>query len=282
MEETASKRILLVGENNILKYLLRDASEEYDLVIEYAADKEECLAQVTAKEYDLIATDVFASSDEDIELLKKLRSIRPNVKVVVLANESEPEEVIEAMREHAFSYISAPFERSVVKDIVARALDLPVWVDGIEVVSAKPEWITLKLRCHKLTAERLLQFMRELQMDLPEEDRENIGTAFRELLLNAVEHGGNFDPKKRVTLSYLRTSKLVLYQIKDPGEGFSFGELPHSALSNSDDNPTEHMMYRMEQGMRAGGFGILITQSLVDELIYNEKGNEVLLIKYLD
>lgn len=282
MEQTASKRILLVGENNILKYLLRDASEEYDLVIEYAADKEECLAQVTEKEYDLIATDVFASSDEDIELLKKLRNIRPNVKVVVLANESEPEEIIEAMREHAFSYISAPFERSVVKDIVARALDLPVWVDGIEVVSAKPEWITLKLRCHKLTAERLLQFMRELQMDLSEEDRENIATAFRELLINAVEHGGNFDPKKRVTLSYLRTSKLVLYQIKDPGEGFSFEELPHSALSNSEDNPTEHMMYRIEQGMRAGGFGILITQSLVDELIYNEKGNEVLLIKYLD
>lgn len=282
MEQNASKRILLVGENNILKYLLRDASEEYDLVIEHAADKEECLSQVTEKEYDLIATDVFASSDEDIELLKKLRAIRPNAKVIVLANESEPEEVIEAMREHAFSYISAPFERCVVKDIVARALDLPVWVDGIEVVSAKPEWITLKLRCHKLTAERLLQFMRELQMDLPEEDRDKIGTAFREMLINAVEHGGNFDPKKRVTLSYLRTSRLIIYRIKDPGEGFSFEELPHSAISNSEDNPVGHIMYRMEQGMRAGGFGIMMSQNLVDELIYNEKGNEVLLIKYLD
>jgi two-component system, OmpR family, response regulator len=282
MEETASKRILLVGENNILKYLLRDASEEYDLAIEYAADKEECLAQVSEKEYDLIATDVFASSDEDIELLKKLRAIRPNAKVIVLANESEPEEVIEAMREHAFSYISAPFERSVVKDIVARALDLPVWVDGIEVVSAKLEWITLKLRCHKLTAERLLQFMRELQMDLSEDDRDKIGSAFREMLINAVEHGGNFDPKKRVTLSYLRTSRLIIYRIKDPGEGFTFEELPHSALSNSEDNPVGHIMYRMEQGMRAGGFGIMMSQNLVDELIYNEKGNEVLLIKYLD
>jgi anti-sigma regulatory factor (Ser/Thr protein kinase) len=33
--------------------------------------------------------------------------------------------------------------------------------------------------------------------------------------------------------------------------------------------------------MRPGGFGILLTRSFVDELLYNEKGNEALLIKYL-
>ena len=34
--------------------------------------------------------------------------------------------------------------------------------------------------------------------------------------------------------------------------------------------------------MRPGGYGILLAQKLVDELIYNEDGNEVLLVKYLD
>jgi len=34
--------------------------------------------------------------------------------------------------------------------------------------------------------------------------------------------------------------------------------------------------------MRAGGYGVLMAKELVDELIYNEKGNDVLLIKYLD
>jgi anti-sigma regulatory factor (Ser/Thr protein kinase) len=33
--------------------------------------------------------------------------------------------------------------------------------------------------------------------------------------------------------------------------------------------------------MRPGGFGILLAKKLVDELIYNEKGNEVVLVKYL-
>jgi anti-sigma regulatory factor (Ser/Thr protein kinase) len=34
--------------------------------------------------------------------------------------------------------------------------------------------------------------------------------------------------------------------------------------------------------MRPGGFGVLLTQRLVDELVYSERGNEVTLIKYLD
>jgi anti-sigma regulatory factor (Ser/Thr protein kinase) len=35
-------------------------------------------------------------------------------------------------------------------------------------------------------------------------------------------------------------------------------------------------------GLRPGGYGVLLARQLVDELLYNEKGNEVLLVKYLD
>jgi hypothetical protein len=33
--------------------------------------------------------------------------------------------------------------------------------------------------------------------------------------------------------------------------------------------------------MRPGGFGVLLAQQLVDEMIFNEFGNEVLLIKHV-
>ena len=39
---------------------------------------------------------------------------------------------------------------------------------------------------------------------------------------------------------------------------------------------------RAESGMRPGGFGMLIVRQIVDELVYNERGNEVLLIKHLE
>jgi anti-sigma regulatory factor (Ser/Thr protein kinase) len=39
---------------------------------------------------------------------------------------------------------------------------------------------------------------------------------------------------------------------------------------------------RIELGLRPGGFGMLIVRQIVDELVYNERGNEVLLIKHLN
>ena len=39
---------------------------------------------------------------------------------------------------------------------------------------------------------------------------------------------------------------------------------------------------REERGLRPGGFGILLAQAMVDELIYNERRNEVVFVKYLD
>ncbi len=42
-----------------------------------------------------------------------------------------------------------------------------------------------------------------------------------------------------------------------------------------------HAQKRSEMGMRPGGFGILVTQGLVDDVIYSEKGNEVMLVRHL-
>ena len=104
----------------------------------------------------------------------------------------------------------------------------------------------------------------------------------RELLLNAIEHGGNFDPQKYVELSYVRTKRAVACRVKDPGEGFSFEEISHAAVSNPIDDPLRHLQHREAGNLRPGGFGILASRNMVDELMYNEKGNEVILIKYLD
>jgi len=99
--------------------------------------------------------------------------------------------------------------------------------------------------------------------------------------MNAIEHGGNSDPQKFVCLTYVRTSRAIIYYIKDPGNGFSFADLPHAAISNTPGQPFEHAEIRDKLGIRPGGFGILLTKNFADELLYSEKGNEVMLIKYL-
>jgi len=73
----------------------------------------------------------------------------------------------------------------------------------------------------------------------------------------------------------------VACRVKDPGEGFSLEELYQSAVSNPPDQPTQHVVYREAAGLPPGGYGILLARHMVDELIYGERGNDVLLIKYL-
>jgi anti-sigma regulatory factor (Ser/Thr protein kinase) len=70
-----------------------------------------------------------------------------------------------------------------------------------------------------------------------------------------------------------------MYRIADPGQGFAFEDLDHAAISHAD--PTEHIRVREEKRLRAGGFGLLMARAQVDELVYNEKHNEVIFMKYL-
>jgi hypothetical protein len=69
---------------------------------------------------------------------------------------------------------------------------------------------------------------------------------------------------------------MLIYRIADPGEGFDIERLRHAAISNPEHDPIHHLVVREEKGLRPGGFGLAMTRSFVDELIYNEARNEVL------
>ena len=124
--------------------------------------------------------------------------------------------------------------------------------------------------------------MAHLDTDLAPDLRESIAYAFRELLLNAIEWGGRLDPERQVRISCLRAKRMILYRIADPGPGFELENLPHAAIGQPPDDPILHMQVREEKGIRPGGFGLLMVRASVDELLYNEKRNEVVFVKYLD
>jgi hypothetical protein len=68
----------------------------------------------------------------------------------------------------------------------------------------------------------------------------------------------------------------------DSGTGFNFEGLTHAAINNPSDNPMEHREAWEANGLRLGGLGLLMTQSLVDELVHNEAQNELRCVKYLE
>jgi len=272
---------LLVGGDSQVGEQLRAILDPGRWALQHAPDNATALALATDKTFDLIVTSEKSSGREDVELLRQLRRIRPHIRLIILAEESTPADIISSMREHAFSYFSKPFSLDALAVMIHRAIEEPCWDDGIDVVSATPEWIRIRARCDLKTADRVLQFFDEIA-ELPTPERSAVGAAFREILMNAIEHGGGLDPNQQVEISYLRARHMVTCQITDPGPGFTLDEIPHAAIANPEDNPLRHIELREAQGMRPGGYGVLLTQRLVDELMYSERGNEVTLVKYLD
>jgi anti-sigma regulatory factor (Ser/Thr protein kinase)/ActR/RegA family two-component response regulator len=275
-----SRRILLIGDHPIMDRL-RQRPYLQGHEFEACDGGIQALHRVRARDISVVVTDPAQSLAEDFALSTELRAARPGIKIIVLAPASSPEDVIEALRAHVFAYYTPPFDASEIAEMAARGLDLPDWRDGIEVVSGTPQWLSLRVSCRLVTAERLVRFLAEYQTELPTPEREALIAAFREMLLNAMEHGAGFDPEQVVEVTAARTERAIVYHLKDPGPGFDRTDLPHAAVSNPPGDPAGHLQHRLDRGMRPGGFGILITKQVVDELVYNERGNQVMLIKHL-
>jgi len=241
----------------------------------------EALSDLLAKgPVDLVLAGQAMSSREAIDTLREILAVSA-ARVILQPCDSRREDVIAAMRLGAFSYFSKPHFEAAFDEILRHADTDVDWHGSIQVISGTGQWLRIAARCEAATADRVVQFMNEIS-DLDDTDREPMGFALKEILINAMEYGGKFNRDRLVEVSYVRGKRMILYRIRDPGDGFSLEELTHAAICNPPEEPVRHLDVRDAMGIRPGGFGVMLTRKLVDDLIYSEQGNDVLLIKYLD
>lgn len=274
-------RILVVDDDKTTRHVLSSVLTNAGFTTAVAKDGVEALKALGSETYDLLLLDVWMPRMNGLELLASLRSRRRKPRVVVMTSDDTPETLLRAVREQAFTYVQKPVESKALLSTVSEALETPD-VPPIEVISARPEWLELTVPCTREAVERIQPVIERLDAKLAPEVREATAYAFRELLLNAIEWGGRLDPKRQVRIACLRSRRMLMYRIADPGPGFDIEDLPHAAIGQSPDEPIAHMEVREQKGLRPGGFGLLSVRAKVDELIYNEKRNEVLFVKYLE
>ena len=275
-----TKTILIVDDDLEVHDLLRSMLKNTEWSTGSALGGEEALALLESQTYDIVLTDILMPEIDGLTLLDRIRTIRPGAKVVVMTAFNRPDRVMGSLRGQAASYLAKPFSKEKLMESLANALEWRIQPDDIEILSDRPNWISVNVRCKLETADRLIEFFRELPADLDAQQRQMASTAFRELLINAVEHGGHLDPEQKVELHFIRTEHTIVYYVRDPGQGFSFDKLPHAAISHPG-SPLEHTKVREQMGIRPGGFGLLLLKDFADELLYNAKGNEVIFIKHL-
>jgi CheY-like chemotaxis protein/anti-sigma regulatory factor (Ser/Thr protein kinase) len=274
-------RILVADDDRTTRHVLRKVLTSAGFSVTVAKDGIEALKVLRTRRFDLLLLDVWMPRMNGLDLLERLRTRKARPRVVVMTSDEAPETLLEAVRQQAFKYVHKPIASVELLRTVRDVLAAPEQA-AIEVISARPEWVELVLPCRREAVERIQTVMAGLDTDLAPDVRESIAYAFRELLMNAIEWGGRLDPARTVRISYLRARRMLLYRIADPGPGFNIEKLPHAAIGGPPDDPIAHMQVREEKGIRPGGFGLLMVRESVDELLYNEKRNEVVFVKYLE
>jgi CheY-like chemotaxis protein/anti-sigma regulatory factor (Ser/Thr protein kinase) len=282
-EAPVRRRVLIADDDAATRHGISKLLANAGFDVSEAADGNAALNAIQAEQFDLVFLDVWMPQLSGLDVLARIRTRissgtrRP--KVIVMTSDDTSETLLRAVKEQAYDYLSKPFPPRQAVETAQRALSADQ-EPAIEVLSARPHWVELLIPCTREAAERIQTFMMKLDADLPDTVRETIASCFRELLLNAVEWGGQLDPNRKVRIASVRSPRMLMFRIADPGPGFSFEGLSHAAVGQPESEPIAHVSVREERGIRPGGFGILMTKAGADELLYNEAQNEVMFVKY--
>jgi CheY-like chemotaxis protein len=221
---------------------------------------------------DLMLPDVDGFSIcEDLKLDRETNLV-PVIMVTAL---DEPQDKIHGLQVGANRYVTKPF----TLDQLDKAIDdVFVWREELQRRGTAGE-VNFQLQSDFQFLEELNQLLSALFLysGLSQAHAKQLAMAVRELGTNAIEWGHQKQIDRIVSVTYRIDAEKITIVIRDTGPGFNPSNLPHAAQA---DDPVAHMMVRETLGLREGGFGILMARGLVDDLQYNETGNEVRLVKY--
>lgn len=265
--------------------------------VRVAVDGNEALIAIEQAAPDILLTDMHMPGRNGLELTERIRKFLPDVPVVLMTSDGNEDLAVKALRKGASNYIS--------KQWLARDL-VPV-IDGIATMleSRRSRSSVLSALTHaeatytfgndrNFASLLVSQFESDLKAVAYDDETGlfRIVTALKEAIVNAIDHGnlelcsdmkdqGNgeeFDKLaqqrlteepycyRQVTVTSRVSPEQLAYIIRDEGPGFDPASLP-------DPEDPENIL-------RSHGRGLLLIRSFMDDVIFNEKGNQITLIKY--
>lgn len=279
MTDLAGKQVLHVDDDAVARELVARILEEQGIEVSEAHHGVEALQLLRERKVDMVLTDLQMPSMDGHDLIERIVSLYPDLPVIVLAAPATANDVLTAMRGHVHGYLNKPITEEALLRVVHDTLARVVIREGIQVISATEHWIELRFPSDEVYISRIREFFESLELGMDSSERGNLLYAFTELAQNAIEHGNRRDPDRHVTLAWYRVPGLRIFRVRDEGQGFNPLDLDHAVGFNPDRDPYEVMRLRLSQGIRPGGLGIASASRLADEMLYNERGNEVIMLK---
>jgi len=115
--------ILIVDDEKNICLTLSQALEVLGVEIDTALDGEGALVKLEKKEFGLILLDLRMPGMDGMEVLRRVREIRPNIRVIILTAHGTIESAVEAMKLGAVDFIQKPFSPDEIRELVSRVMD---------------------------------------------------------------------------------------------------------------------------------------------------------------
>ena len=289
-------RILIVDDSPLDRRLVGGLLTKVKGVeVSFAVDGAEALASVQQDPPDLVLTDLEMPVLDGLELVGQMQDLFPLIPVILMTAAGNEATAVRALQVGAASYVSKKTLPNELWDTVANVLR----VSGerrkqSRVLSRLQRWETEFLIENDLDlvtalSAYLMHGFSGLHLCTSSEQL-RVGVALDEALLNAYFHGNMevssslreshyqefFDLAKRRSQESPYNARRIhvcakfspteaAFVIRDDGPGFDVSALPDPLDPRYLDRPH--------------GRGLLLMRTFLDEVRYNERGNEVTLIK---
>jgi DNA-binding response OmpR family regulator len=231
---------------------------------------------VRAQVPDIILLDLMLPDHDGFVICDQLKRNRETnlIPVIMVTALHDPNHRTAGVRVGANGYLTKPFTTEQFYETIDKAL---AWRKEHEERGTAGE-INFDVRSETTYLQQVNDMLADMFAHTPLTERQikDLRQAVMEMGGNAIEWGHGKNAELVLTIVYRIDPEGITLIIRDQGPGFNPKKIPHAA---SDEDPIGHLDVRNDLGIREGGFGIMLAKGLVDEFRYNEKGNEVTLIK---
>ncbi len=273
--------------------------EQQGWTVEYAEDGQEALEMIEANEPDLVLTDLQMPEINGLELVEAIRRDRSHLPVILMTAYGSEEIAVAALKAGAASYVPKHLLADDLVHSTRRVLELArtnrEQAEILENLAEAESRYVLPNDTYKIRM--LISHLQSQMAAMNLTDKGGllrIGTVLHEALINAMEHG-NFELSsdlregdqadsyratvkarcseqpycdRRLYVSVRFSREQAVFVIRDEGLGFDVKKLP---------DPREPTNLQ-----KCTGRGLFLIRTFMDEVSFNDKGNEITIVKDFD
>jgi CheY-like chemotaxis protein len=292
--------ILVVDDSAVDRRIVGGLLEQRaDFRVLYAEDGTDALRKMEGTRPDVVVTDINMPQKNGLELVRAMRIHFAGVPVVLITGQGSEELAVQALEHGAASYVP----KVILKETLVNTID-----DVLALASAKRSYerlvesidrteFDLTLDNDPTLLDPFIEFFQQIVHGMglcDDTDRFRVGMALKEALANALYRGnleisyeqtrGGSEPipweevpqvaqrladrayvDRRIHIHVRIDGQQATFVIRDDGKGFDTGKMPSKGDLGTLDAD--------------GGRGIVLMHAFMDEVRYNDRGNEVTLIK---